>query len=264
MRYRSWLPVVALTAGLTSIIVLVADTASAQRQQNQQAQKQRSAANAAAATNVKDANDSKKQADAKVDDAKKKMTELNDSMKAAQKEVDEATKALRTAEDEIVDGQSAESDFGKVRDQFRAADKKYQDARKSVLESPDFKERLTQARESDESATAVLALKKEFDEMPEIAEPRTKLKEIRETYEPLRAKLWAADSKWVDAEKVVKEKKSALDDLKKQYSEATAAANKAKADAKKAAAAVAAANAAAANQPVQQQPPRKKGGGGRS
>ena len=56
--------------------------------------------------------------------------------------MDEASKARKALEDEIVDAQSADSDFGKVRDQFKAADKKYQDARKAVLDSDDFKDRL--------------------------------------------------------------------------------------------------------------------------
>ena len=45
-------------------------------------------------------------------------------------------------EDEIIDAQPADSDFGKVRDEFKAADKKYQDARKSVLETDDYKDQL--------------------------------------------------------------------------------------------------------------------------
>ena len=49
---------------------------------------------------------------------------------------------------------------------------------------------------------------------------------------PLRAKLLEADAKWVDADKDVKDKETALDDLKRQFAEANAAANKAKAQAK--------------------------------
>ena len=149
-------------------------------------------------------------------------------MEAAQKDVDEATKALKTLEEEIIDGQAASSDFGKLRDEFRAAEKKYQDARKSVLDSDDFKDPAGSARKADDSATAVPALKKEFDAMPEIADPRAKLQEIKERYEPARTELLEADSKWADADKDLKAKKETLDDVKHKFTEANLAANKAK------------------------------------
>ena len=61
--------------------------------------------------------------------------------KAAQQEVDAAAKALKSREEEVV-SQSTASDFGKVMKELRAADTKYQDARKSALESGSFKDRL--------------------------------------------------------------------------------------------------------------------------
>ena len=45
-------------------------------------------------------------------------------------------------EDEIIDAQATDSAFGKLRDEFRAAEKNYQDARTSVVESDDFKAKL--------------------------------------------------------------------------------------------------------------------------
>ena len=72
------------------------------------------------------------------------------------------------------------------------------------------------------------ALKKEFDAMPEIADPRAKLQEVKERYEPSRTKLLEADSKWADAAKDVKAKKDALDEVKHKFTEANMAANKAK------------------------------------
>ena len=84
--------------------------------------------------------------------------------------------------------------------------------------------------------------------MPEIAESRTKLQEMKKTYEPLRTKLLAADPKWVDADRDLKEKKKALDDLKHQFAEANAAANKAKAAAESGGGAAAAAQHAASSE----------------
>ena len=99
------------------------------------------------------------------------MADLNASIKTAEQAVSEATKAKKTLEDEIIDAQPSDSQFGLVRDRYRAADKAYQDARKAVLTSEDFTTRLAAAKESDDPAPAVLALKKEFDAMPEIAGP---------------------------------------------------------------------------------------------
>jgi hypothetical protein len=70
----------------------------------------------------------------------------------------------------------------------------------------------------------------------------------------LKTNLLAADSQRSDANKLLKEKQGALDQLKHKFSEALAAVNKAKADTKKAAAAKtladAALNAANSQQPV--------------
>ncbi len=254
MRHRMRLPMVILTTGITGMIVIVAGVTSAQtqqqlRQQQQQQQKQQQQKQQkAAAADAKNASDAEKAAAAKAASAKKGLAGLSESIKAAQKEVEEATKALRAQEDEIIDAQATDSAFGKLRDEFRAAEKNYQDARTSVVESDDFKAKLQAARNSDESATAVLALKKEFDAMPEIVNPRTKLQEVKERYEPPRTELLDADSKWVAADKVLKDKKTALGDLKHQYSEALVAAGKAKAAARKAAAAAAAQKAAQSGQ----------------
>ena len=69
--------------------------------------------------------------------------------------------------------------------------------------------------------------------MPEIVNPRTKLQEVKERDEPPRTELLDADSKWVAADKVLKDKKPVFGDLKHQYSEALVAAGKAKAAARK-------------------------------
>jgi chromosome segregation ATPase len=261
MRYRTCFSLVILTTAIPGIIVLVAGTAvglnQAQRQKQLQQQKKEAAANADKATAAA------KTAQDKADAAKKVLTGLNLDIKAAQQAVDDATRVRKTLEDEIIDAQSADSDVGKARDQFRAADKKYQAARKSVLESDDYKAKLEAARNSDDPA-ARLALQKEFDAIPEIAEARSKVQEVKETYEPLRTRLFEADSKWVDANKDVKDKKATLDDLNHQFAEANVAANKAKAAARKAAAAATAAaeNAAAAentSQSPKQLPKRNRG-----
>ena len=257
MFYRTRLPVVILTTGITAMIVLVASGASAQTQQQKQQQKQQlQQQKAAAAANAKNASDAEKAAEGNAATTRKSLVELNEALKAAQKDVDEATAALKAVEDQIIDGQSADSDFGKLRDQFRAAEKKYQDARKAVLDSDDFKAKLEAARNSDERAEAIMALKKEFDALPEIADPRTKLQAVKEKYEPLRTDLLEADSKWTDASSDLKAKKDALDALNHQFSEANAAANKAKAAARKAEAAAAAAARNAANS---QQPKKRRG-----
>jgi chromosome segregation ATPase len=250
MRHPTRLPSV-LTAGIAAILICAAGTASAQTQQQQkQALLQQKKA---AVADAKKASDAEKSAEASVGHAKKTLIDLNARIKAAQQEVDEAAKALKSAEDEIVDAQPADSEFGKIRDEFRAADKKYQDARTSLLENDVYKDRLAKARESD-NADAVLTLKKEFDELPEIAGPQTKLQDVKEKYEPQRAKILAADSKWADADNDLKEKKKALEDLKHQYAEASALAAKARAAAKKAAAIAAAAAQKAAM--AQQKPPK--------
>ncbi len=253
MPDRTPLPISILTVGVAGIVILVAGPTSAQtvKQQQKQLQQQQKSASA----NAKTADGAATAAQAKAAETKKALARLNDSIKAAQQALDEATKARKAVEDEIVDSQSAASDFGKVRDGFRAADKKYQDARKAVLDSDDYKDRLAKARESEESATAVLALKKEVDEMPEISDARAKLQDAKESYEPLRKKLLGGDDKWVDANKDVKERKTNLDDLNRQFAEASSAASRARADARKATAAAAAADQLSAQ--LGQAPPTK-------
>ncbi len=265
MRNRTRSSLVILTMAISGIVVLIAGTASAQtpqqlqqqqqlwqqrqqqlQQNQQQLQKQQEQQKKAADANAKAADAKAKDAAKTADSAKAGVMELNGSIKEAQHAVDEAAKALKTLEDEIINAQSADSDFGKARDAFRAAQQKYADARKSVLESDDFKERLAKAREteeSDESSTAVADLRKEFQNMPEIADPRTTLKEVKQSYEPLRTKLLEADPKWAEADKDLKAKRTALEGLEKQYGEALSAAAKAKSAARKAGALAGATNA---------------------
>ncbi len=247
MRSRSCLPMVILTAAIPSIVVLAVGVAPAQqpRQQQQwqqqlqmqQQMQQKAAADAKNAADAKKAADAKTAADDKAASAKERVAKLGTAVKAAQQEVDVATKTLKTLEEEVVSGQSTASEFGKVREELREADTKYQDARKSVLESDSFKDRLAKARESGEPATVVLALKKEFYAMPEIAETRTRFQETKEKYQLLRTKLLQADPMWINADKSLKDKKNILFDLKRQFAAASKAASKAKIAAQNAAAA---------------------------
>ena len=237
MRYRTRLALVVLTAGITGSMARVVDAGRGPGLA-QQIQQQLCSSNSWTSSRSRKMTrpTAKKAAADDAAAAKKELAELNNSIKEAQHALTTRPKARRTLEDQIVAAQAADSDFGKLRDALRAADQKYQEARKSVLQSDDFKERLAQAHESDEAATAVLALKKEFEAMPEIAEPRTKFHELKQTYEPLRTKLVEADPKWANADKEVKDKKTALDDAKKQYADAKTAAAKAKSAAHKVAA----------------------------
>ena len=274
MRYQNRLPRVTLIAGITGAAVLIASAASAQtyqqlqqqnrnyqqQQRNNQQQQQRNnqqqqKQNAADAKRLSaEAAD----AESKAEEAKKGLAGLNASIKDAQKAVDDATKSLKTVEAAIIDGQSADSDFGKVRDQYRAADQKYLDARKAVKESDEYKSREKEASDADDPAEAVMALKKEFDDMPEISGPRTTYQEIKETYDPLKNKLLEADSKWVDADKDLKDKKKTLDDLNHQFGLAQSAAAKAKALARKFALAAGIATQAAGGYVGQPAPTPKK------
>ena len=175
-----------------TLVVLVVSTglslagqfASAQQQPNKKNKNQNPQA-AAASQAAKDAKD----ADGKVDSSKKGIAEANEAIHAAQKDVDDAVKALKKVEDDTVDAQAAESDVGKARDAFRDTEKKYQEARKSVIDDQSFKDRLAAAKEADDSASALLALHKEFDEMPIIADSRTAMQTAKEAYEPLKTKL---------------------------------------------------------------------------
>jgi septal ring factor EnvC (AmiA/AmiB activator) len=250
MRCPVRLPVASLIAGIASLTILAAAPAAAQQPQpptKQQQQQQKKAAAAAA----KSASDSAKAAEQNAASAKKKLADLNAQIKAAEKEVSEAARALKAVEDETIDGQAADSDFGKLRDEYRAADKKYQDARQAVLNSDQYKARLAKARDSDDTATAVSALKKEFDEMPEISDSLGKLQDVKERYEPQRTKLLQAESKWVDADTELREKRKALQELEHQFDLANAAARKARLAAKKAA------DAAATAQNIPNQPGKK-------
>jgi colicin import membrane protein len=213
-----------------------------------------SAAATAATQAAKDAKD----ADAKADSSKKSIAEANEAIKAAQKDVDDANKALKKTEDDTIDAQSADSEVGKARDAYRAATTKYQEARKSVLDDQSFKDRIAAAKESEDSGAALLALRKEFDEMPVIAEARTAMQSAKETYDPLKTKLLQGTQDWVTANDDLKAKKKALDDAKHKYAEAVAAAKKAKADAQKAEAEARAAAMQAAAQTPQNPPPRRR------
>jgi hypothetical protein len=199
---------------------------------------------------TKAANDAKASED-KADGSKKTVAEANEAVHTAQKAVDEATKALKKIEDDTIDGQSADSDFGKARDVYRAADKKYQDARKTLLEDESFKDRLAKARELDDPQPALMALHKEFDETPAIADSRAALQTAKETYEPLKTKLLEGTPDWVTANDDYKAKKTALDSARHKFSAATSAAAKAKAAARRAEQAAAAAAQQAAQQPRQ-------------
>ncbi len=208
---------------------------------------------AAASQAAKDAKD----ADGKADSSKKGIAEANEAIRAAQKDVDDANKALKKVEDDTIDAQAADSDVGKARDAYRDAEKKYQDARKSVIDDQSFKDRLAAAKEADDSASALLALHKEFDEMPIISESRTAMQTAKEAYEPLKTKLLQGTQDWVAANDDLKAKKKTLDEAKHKYGEAVAAANRAKAEARKKEAEARAAQQAAAQTPSnQRRPPR--------
>jgi len=221
-----------------------------QQQQRKAAEAAKKAATAATAAD--------KAAKDNAEASKKSAVEATEAVHAAQVAVDDATKALKQLADRLIDGQAADSAFGKARDTFRAAEKKYQDARRSVLDSDDFKDRLVKAKEGDDSHTALAELHKEFDAMPTIAEPRMAMQEAKDAYEPLKTKLLEGNSEWVDARTDLKAKKDTLTDSKQKLSKATTAAAKAKVEARKAAAAAtaAAATAAAAQQAAQQPNPR--------
>lgn len=197
------------------------------------------------------ANKKEKEADAKADSSKKGIADANDAIRAAQKDVDDANKALKKVEDDTIDAQSADSDVGKARDAYRGAEKKYKDARTSVVDDPSFKDRLTAAKETEDSGAAVLALHKEFDEMPIIVDSRTAMQSAKEAYEPLKKKLLEGTQEWVAANDDLKAKKKSLDEAKHKYAESVAAAKSAKVAARKA---EAEANAAAARQAAQQMP----------
>src|SRR5208337_2090863 len=92
---------------------------------------------------------------AKAEEAKKTLVGLNTSITAAKQAVTEATKAKKTLEDGIVDAQPSGSEFGKVRDQYRAADKAYQGARKAVLDSDDYKAKHEAAQSSEDPGARV-------------------------------------------------------------------------------------------------------------
>ena len=76
---------------------------------------------------IKAADDAKAAADA----AKQEVIDANEAIREAQKEVDAATKALKKVEDDTIDTQPDDSAVGKARDAYRAAEKKYQEARMS-------------------------------------------------------------------------------------------------------------------------------------
>jgi DNA repair exonuclease SbcCD ATPase subunit len=230
MRFRTCLPVVFLTATVTGLVVLVAGAASTPSQKQQQQQQK------AAAEALKKATDDAKALESQAADAQKKLLELNTSITAAKQAVVDATKAKKALEDALVDSQPSDSDFGKARDQFRAADKDYQAAQKTVKASPEFLAKLEAARgaEDSERVTAISNLKKEFDAMPEIAGPRTAVQDAKAVYDPLLAKVLAADPKWVEADKDLTDKEKTLADLNRQFAAANAIVNKAKAAKKKA------------------------------
>ena len=240
-----------LTVLIVSMVVpLAGQFASAQQPPNKKKPPQDSAATQA----LKDAKDK----DAKADSSKKGIAEANEAIHAAQKDADDAAKALKKVEDDTIDAQAADSDFGKARDAYRDSEKKYQDARKSVLDDQSFKDRLAAAKESDDSATALLALHKEFDEMPVIADSRAAMQTAKEAYVPLKTKLLEGTPDWVAANDDWKAKKKALDDAKHKYAEAVAASNAAKKAAKKAEADARAAAQQANSQQPNKQPPRRR------
>ncbi len=124
-----------------------------------------------------------------------------------------------------------------------------------MLDDESFKTRLAEAKQSDDAGTALLALHKEFEEMPIIADSRTAMQSVKETYEPLKTKLLEGTPDWVKANDDLKTKKTALDEANHKFSEAKAAAARARAAAAKAKAAELAAEA------KQQQPnqPKRRG-----
>ncbi len=234
------------------VSVLIAGRfAAAQQQSNNNKNKKKQQSSSALADAQKATSDARKN----LDEAKKNVATANEAVRAAQKEIDEANKALRKIEDETIDGQTADSDFGKTRDAFRAAQKKYQDARNSVLNDETFKTRLAEAKESEDRGTALLALKKEFDEMPVIADSRAAMQSAKDVYEPMKAKLLEGTSDWTKANDDLKAKRKVLDEANHKFSEATAAAKRAKEALAKAEAAERAAQVAAS----QQQQPTKRG-----
>lgn len=247
MRYASRTLIVLVASMLVAVAGQYASA-----QQNQKKQPKPNPSQQAATDAAKNAKDLQGKADA----AKKAVAAANDAFRAAQKDVDDANKALKKIEDDTIDAQPAESDFGKARDAYRGAEKKYQDARKSVLEDESFKARLAAAREADDSATALLALHKEFDEMPVIADSHTAMQSAKEVYDPLKAKLLQGTQEWVSANDDLKAKKTALEEARHKFNEATSAAARAKLAARKAE--LDAARAAAAQQPNQQNNNRRR------
>lgn len=253
-RFMSVCPIV-LAFGL---IMSSAGVVSAQRTNRQQLQKAAAQAQAQAKQQADAINAEKKKtandataAENKVSGTQKTMAELNESIRKAKADVDEATKALTAVETEVADAQPADSDFGKARDAYRAADKTYLDARKAALGTPEFKEKLEQARAATESGPALLALRKEtLDDNPAVQEPLGKMKEAKETYEPLKKSLFEGDSKWTAANQDLKDKKKALDDLNHEFAQATAAERAALAEKRKAEAAAKKAASATTSAPV--------------
>jgi hypothetical protein len=182
----------------------------------------RSPADSGLAEAAKNAADAAQTPESAADKARKRLLELNAAIRAAQQARDEAVKARKTIEDEIIDAQSPVSDFGKVRDRCRAADKAYQAAQKAVKDTDEFKPKLEAVRAADDDnrAQALLALSDEFYAMPEIAAARSTFQDARAAYDPLRDKLLGADPKWVEADKDLKDKEKAVADLNRQFSDA--------------------------------------------
>jgi hypothetical protein len=172
--------------------------------------------------------DAKASAD-KADAAKKAVLEANDAVHAAQKEVDAALKDLKKIEDDTIDAEPGDSPLGKARDAYRAAERKYHQAQTAALADPTYKERYAEAKEADDGAASLVALRKELDATPSVAEARAEMQASKQTFDSLKTKLLARTADWVKAGDSLKEKRTALDDTKRKYKEAQAEASKTKA-----------------------------------
>ena len=135
-------------------------------------------------------------------EARARVTQLNEEIQQLEKSVRDATAALSKSEDDLIDSQTPDSDFGKARDAYRVAKGKYDTALASAGDSEN------PAGDSDQSAD---------DEEPartarrKVARAKIDFDAATEAYEKAKKKLLQADPGWTAADNELTQEQKALD-----------------------------------------------------
>lgn len=126
-------------------------------------------------------------------------------MEGAKMDAENATEELKRIETQIVRSQGDDSKYAEALNDWKEAERKYQEIRAGLYKSPDYLAKYRTAMSSPNRATLLPKVRKEAEDNPEYKKAAMQMTIQKQMYEQVRMTLFQADADWVAASKAALE-----------------------------------------------------------